>query len=464
MRHRSITGPLILILIGALFLTRNLWHEIPLFSLISLYWPFVLIAWGGLRLIEVLIEAGRNRPIRSGLSGGEVALVILLCLIGSGFYVAHRHGYPGRFGPLSVRSMELFGAAYDYQFSDHKPATNKSRIVFENLRGNVRVNGADAQEIRVDEHKTIRSFDKSDADQADRNTPLEIVTEGDRIVVRSNQEHISNNRRISADLDVTVPRGVAIEARAAYGDFDISDIGGDVDINSDNAGVRLNKIGGNAKIELRRSDIVRAVDVRGNLDVQGHGGDVDLENILGQVTINGSFPGTMEFKKLAKPLHFESRQTDLTVAGVPGSITMDLREFNARNIIGPMRFVTRSRDIKIEEFTQSLELETQNGDIELRPVKVPLAKIDARCRSGNIELSLPESAKFDLRATTSRGEAQNDYGSPLQVETEGRLVSLKGTVGKGPSITMSTDRGRVTVKKEGREGSSGEAEVKPTKL
>ena len=464
MRHRSITGPLILILIGALFLTRNLWHEIPLFSLISLYWPFVLIAWGGLRLIEVLIEAGRNRPIRSGLSGGEVALVILLCLIGSGFYVAHRHGYPGRFGPLSVRSMELFGAAYDYQFSDHKPATNKSRIVFENLRGNVRVNGADAQEIRVDEHKTIRSFDKSDADQADRNTPLEIVTEGDRIVVRSNQEHVSNNRRIAADLDVTVPRGVAIEARAAYGDFDITDIGGDVNINSDNAGVRLNKIGGNAKIELRRSDIVRAVDVRGNLDVQGHGGDVDLENILGQVTINGSFSGTMEFKKLAMPLHFESRQTDLTVAGVPGSITMDLREFNARNIIGPMRFVTRSRDIKIEEFTQSLELETQNGDIELRPVKVPLAKIDARCRSGNIELSLPESAKFDLRATTSRGEAQNDYGSPLQVETEGRLVSLKGTVGKGPSITMSTDRGRVTVKKESREGSSSEAEVKPTKL
>jgi len=257
---------------------------------------------------------------------------------------------------------------------------------------------------------------------------------------------------------------VAIEARATYGDFDITDIGGDVNINSDNAGVRLNKIGGNAKIELHRSDIVRAVDVRGNLDVQGRGGDIDLENILGQVTINGSFPGTLEFKKLAKPLHFESRQTDLTVAGVPGSITMDLREFNARNIIGPMRFVTRSRDIKIEEFTQSLELETQNGDIELRPVKVPLAKIDARCRSGNIELSLPESAKFDLRATTSRGEAQNDYGSPLQVETAGRLVSLKGTVGKGPSITMSTDRGRVTVKKESREGSSSEAEVKPTKL
>ena len=33
MRRRSITGPLILILIGVLFLTRNLWQEIPLFEL-----------------------------------------------------------------------------------------------------------------------------------------------------------------------------------------------------------------------------------------------------------------------------------------------------------------------------------------------------------------------------------------------------------------------------------------------
>jgi len=81
-----------------------------------------------------------------------------------------------------------------------------------------------------------------------------------------------------------------------------------------------------------------------------------------------------------------------------------------------------------------------------------------------IELSLAESAKFDLRATTSRGEAQNDYGSPIQVETAGHLVSLKGSVGNGPSITMSTDRGRVTVKKESREGGASEGEVKPTKL
>jgi len=45
MRRGSVIGPLILIGIGALFLFRNLWPEIPLADMISRFWPFLLIAW-----------------------------------------------------------------------------------------------------------------------------------------------------------------------------------------------------------------------------------------------------------------------------------------------------------------------------------------------------------------------------------------------------------------------------------
>ncbi len=54
MRRGSVIGPLILIGLGVLFLFRNLWPDIPLVDLISRFWPFLLIAWGGIRLIEIL--------------------------------------------------------------------------------------------------------------------------------------------------------------------------------------------------------------------------------------------------------------------------------------------------------------------------------------------------------------------------------------------------------------------------
>src|SRR5207245_7712009 len=117
------------------------------------------------------------------------------------------------------------------------------------------------------------------------------------------------------------------------------------------------------------------------------------ENIAGQVTMNGSYSGTLQFKNLAKPLHLESRNTDLTVAQVPGTISMDLGDFTAQNLVGPVHLVTRSKDIHFEEFSNSLELETERGDIDLKREERPLAKIDARSRQGNIDLDLPATAK-----------------------------------------------------------------------
>ena len=128
---------------------------------------------------------------------------------------------------------------------------------------------------------------------------------------------------------------------------------------------------------------------------------------------------------------------------------MDMGEFTATDIVGPVRLVSQSRDIKIEQFTQSLELETQRGDIELQPGRLPLSSIEAHSGTGRIDLVLPEKAAFQLQATAERGEAVNDFGPQIQKEVEGRTATLKGKVGDGPSIHLTASRGSVSVRKEG---------------
>ena len=92
MKRGSVIGPLILILIGALFLMRNMWPDIPLADIISRYWPFVLIAWGLVRLVEILMWAIMSKPIpRNGISGGEWMLVFLICVIGGTMYTARHY-------------------------------------------------------------------------------------------------------------------------------------------------------------------------------------------------------------------------------------------------------------------------------------------------------------------------------------------------------------------------------------
>jgi DUF4097 and DUF4098 domain-containing protein YvlB len=445
MRRRSLTGPILLVLIGIGFLLYNLRPDIPLFDLLSQYWPILLIVWGLLRLLEVLVDYFRGGVQRTSFSGGEVVLIIFICFIGWGAWEAHSHGV--RFRP----AWEAFGEHYDYNVDQQKPAGNAMRLVLETNRGNLRIVGADTADIKVTGRKSVQAINQQEADRADESTPLEITAQEQTITIRTNQDRNPTSGRISEDLEITIPNRMSVEARGNYGDYDVSELNGTVELYGDRADVRLNKIGGNARVELGRSDLVRAVDLQGTLDLQGKGSDIELENIAGQVTINGSYSGSLEFKKLAKPLHFESPNTDLRVESLPGQISMDLGELTATNLVGPVRLITKSKDVKIEDFTQSLELETERGDIELQPNHVPLAKIEARSRTGQINLVLPERAAFQLIASTDHGDAVNDFGPSIQKETDGRSASLKGNVGQGATIHLVTGRGTVSVRKAGAE-------------
>ena len=442
--RRSFTGPLLLLVIGGLFLWRNLHPETPIFDLAAQYWPFVLIAWGLIRLVEVLIWH-REGGVRGSFSGGEVLLVILICIVGSGIWTAHAHRVGWWFNDVGI-----WGQQYDYPVSATAPAAGMKRIVFENPRGSIKVTGGDSKDVVVNGHKLIRAYSRDDAERTNGNTPVEIVPQGDRLLIRTNQDRVPNNQRLNDDLEVTVPKDVSIESRGSTGDHEIGDIDGDIDINSGRGDVRLSRIGGSVRLDVSRSDLIRAVDVKGRFDLQGRGSDVELENMSGQVTINGAFTGTQDFKNIARPLQFEgARNTELTVQAVPGRINMDLGRFEAKDVVGPLRLVTRSRDISMDQFTNSVELETERGDIELNPGKIPLAPIEARSGNGKVELVLPEKASFQLEAVAQHGDAVNDYGPPIAKESSQRSATLRGKVGDGPTIKITSQRGWISVRKEG---------------
>ena len=135
---------------------------------------------------------------------------------------------------------------------------------------------------------------------------------------------------------------------------------------------------------------------------------------------------------------------------ITGEMRATLSELVGSNIVGPIRITTsRGRDIKLNDFTQSLDLDVARGDISLQPRSLPLGKMNVRTRNGDIDLSLPETAKFDLRGTTKHGDATNEWGDALKQESDKHGASLMGIIGQGPSLMFSTDRGGFTIRKSG---------------
>lgn len=448
MRRSSVVGPLILIGIGVLFLLRNLYPNLPVLDVLAQYWPFILIGWGVLRMAEILMWAARSKPLpANGVSGGEWVLVVFLCLVGSGIYAARNSNWIGP-GRIRIGGLEVFGEAFDYPLAAQQKVGNVSRVRLESFRGNARITGGDTDEVKITGRKTIRALQQNEANRTDQETPLEIVVSDDRVIIRTNQERASDHAsRITEDLEIIVPRGVALEAYGRYGDFDVNGLSGDVSIVSDNAGVRLDNIGGNVRVDTRRSDIIRAVGVKGSAELKGGGTDIELENVQGPVTVTGTYGGTLQLRNLPKRLRFESRNTEFTAEAVPGQVRISLSDLSASDLIGPVTLKAQTKDVQILGFTQSLILDVQRGNVDLRPGKAPLTRLEAKTRSGDIDLALPEGAKVQVSATTERGEITNDFSTALQAHDEQRGASLRGSTGDGPRIELGTVRGSITLRK-----------------
>jgi hypothetical protein len=454
MRRGSLIGPLILIGIGVAFLIRNVWPEIPILDFLARNWPYILIAWGGLRLIELFTWRSTGKPLPvSGVSGGEWTLVVFLCLFGMTLHQFSRRDTWWNPARIRVGGWEVLGDNFDFNYTPKTvKATSKTpKIVIESFRGDAQITGAEGDEVRIGGRKSIRAFENADADRADKATPLEVVTQGDQVIIRCNQDRADSRNRVSSRLEILVPRGASIDARGRFGDFDIRDVNGGVEIYSDNAGVRLDNIGGNVKVDLRKSDIIRAIGVKGDVELKGRGDDIELENIQGTVVVNGGYSGTVQFRNLAKPVRYEGINTDFQFEKVPGEVRSTISNLMASNVVGPIRVnSSKAKDVELSDFTQSAEITLDRGDIRLRPGRLPLSRIQATTKNGEVDVAIPDKARFEIRAIASRGETVNDWGDALKVEGEERRgQTLSGQVGGvgGPMIAVQSNRGNVIVRK-----------------
>ncbi len=450
MRPRgSITGPIIIIALGIVFLLHALSPDFPLVDWIGQYWPYLLIGWGAIALLEVAFRTLRGGPIpTNGVSAGAWFVVVLICLTGLAFFEMHRPDAWWQNTDWSRGFNNAFGEQHDYSVNvTQKSVGATPHIILENFRGDAKITGGSSTTLTVGGHKTIRASKDNLADKADAATPVEVVLEGKNVIVRCNQSRTPYRTTVTTNLDLSVPNGSSVEVDNTSGDLEVTAVNGDLALRSGNAGVRLQDIGGNISVDTRRSDLVRCTNVKGSVQLRGHGSDVELNKVDGQVSINGDYTGTVSLRAMSKPVRVQNSRTDLLVERIPGEVRLDRGSLNIQDATGPIRVNAHSTDVSLDGVSNALEISVDRGDVDVKPGRLPLGKIAVHAGSGNIELAIPLAATFALTATTDHGQVENEFGDGLKEQTSGRGAKLEGSVGAGPSVDLVTGRGSITVRK-----------------
>jgi len=327
-----------------------------------------------------------------------------------------------------------------------KPCGESPRVVIENLNGAAVVTGASVETVKVSAHKTIRSYDRDDADRANQNTPVEIVNGGNEFTIRTNQNHVARGMEIVTDLEITVPAGATIVSHGSRGDVTVTKVEGSVDVANTNGAVKLQNIGGAVRLDVRDSPLVRATSIESSVELKGGARDVELSEISGTVMMNGTYTGEVDFKNIAAPVHYIGSTVAFNIEGLPGVIRCVPGELTGSNIEGPIGLGARSTNVRLTNFTGGLVAHlTGPGDVTLQPGGYILPQMEVATTAGNIDLGLPLGAVFSLRISTASGQANNEYGPMLRAEPHGSGAVMMGGFG-GPQLRLSTDRGNVTVR------------------
>ncbi len=187
-RRHSVVGPLILIVIGVLFLLRNFGFRLPLLHQFVQYWPLLLVVIGLVRLAEYFAARNRQQPVPR-MGGGTVFLLVILIVVGAGlsalFHARNQINWGSVRDNVDVDDqwMHLFGNQYtfDGELTQALPAGGAVRVNCE--RGNITVNSWDQAQVKVVYHKRIFAGSQSEADSTNQATAPRLLAQGTTVEV-----------------------------------------------------------------------------------------------------------------------------------------------------------------------------------------------------------------------------------------------------------------------------------------
>lgn len=446
-RPRSIVGPLVLISIGVIALlgTTGVISRHALFLWFAHYWPALLIAWGAIKLAEHFWARSKGFPAPR-LGGGSI--VFLIFFIMCGFTATQLAGI--NWGPIrdSIRAeigddWQPFDWGPSYEFSENfgAPLPGATQIKIVNNSGDIKVTTSPDNQAYAIVHKNLPGGSQDEANRLNDATHAKFAQQGSVWVLDLTGGDFAKGR---FNLDLQLPRNAALSLTTRHGSISVTDRKGDLDLTTSGGDVSVEQITGNATLHMRGHSLT-AKKISGDVTVEG-GNNCEISDVGGSLTMTGSFAGGVQMTRIGKQVHFSTSRTDMQFARLDGDLNMEMGDLRANSVIGPFKLDTRNKSVHLEDLSGEIRINDKSAPVEIR-TKGPLGAMDINSVHGEIELTLPANANFQLNAESVGGEIQTDFN--VTVDNRGHTSTARGTVGKGgPEVRLKADHGTIQVRKQ----------------
>jgi DUF4097 and DUF4098 domain-containing protein YvlB len=417
----------------------RMWH------LFANYWPILLILWGAIKLFEHQ-RAHREGLRAPGIGAGGIFLAVIIVVFGLIANQLDRVNWSGLRDQINIDDEDfdnLFGETYN--FSDHLdqafPAGDSLKII--DNHGAVSVHASDDNQIAVVVRKRVKADNQSDADKYNTESKPTITTIGGLVTLDAKTEG-AGDHPIETDLDISLPRKVAVSIVSHHGDVSVTDRNGNVDISSQHADTSVEDVTGSVKVSQDKGS-VKLEQINGDVHIEGRMDELSVSDIKGSAQLDGEFQESVKLERIAKTVTFKSSRTDMEFSRIDGSLDLDSDELHADQITGPLHLNTRSKNLQLDDVSGDVRLQDDNGSIEVGMKTLGNVQIDNR--NGDIQLSVPDKAGFRLDAHTRDGEIQSDFPE-LSVSNDEHEAKASGSFGNAAShIVLNNEHDNIEIRR-----------------
>jgi hypothetical protein len=307
-------------------------------------------------------------------------------------------------GALALGLLAACGPGWAYRlegtFERDLSVSVPVRLTVRNPHGTVRVRRGRPGWVHVVGHVTVRAPSRKRAEawlQRIMAEPPVTQTDGDVRIegptwARRSWGLFGSPWGLRVDYTVDVPPETDVRITTGSGDIEVRDVDGPVRVRTGSGDVEVRSVRAAVEVGTGSGDI-RIGEVRGDVDVRVGSGDVRLEAVLGRVTVR-------------------TGSGDLTVDRVEGTV----------------EFATGSGDVTLTDIAGDLRGRTGSGDVILRVRQVPTGRTwDLKTGSGDVEVTLPQTAHFEVDAATGAGRVTVDF--PLTTAAVQGRRHVRGVAG-----------------------------------
>ncbi len=259
-------------------------------------------------------------------------------------------------------------------------------ISIENVVGSLTIIGSDETELRVT------------GTMGDDVEELEISGDADELsieVVIPDDDNWQGKRKVGADLEIRVPRGVSLEVESVSASIDISGVSGAIEAGS----------------------------VSGAVTVAGGSSDVEVESVSGAVSVTGG-------------------SGSIVAESVSGAVVLE-------GVAGDIEATTVSGTIKVDAgAVDDVELESVAGSIYFKG-RLTDGTLDIESHSGNVEVLLPADLGAEFELESFSGRIENAFGPAARRSDRYEPgVSVEFSTGSGSAdVSIETFSGNIVLKK-----------------